>query len=150
MTAAPHNQLVVSEHQLDTAIRLFLDDRDFYSSGTLAGAAEEILGKLLEEAGHEHALNNMISSVRSLLAAEEVDALSDKPKKNPRSAISDELNFYRNWLKHYHKDDFELYIDAEDAAAELIDRAVTNFFQLTGKETKHMRRFLEYQQTQYR
>lgn len=150
MTTRPHNQLVVSEHQLDTAIRLFLDNRDFYSSGTLAGAAEEILGKLLEDAGQEHALNNMISSVLKLLTAEEVNALSDKPKKNPRSTISNELNFYRNWLKHYCKDDFELDIDPEDAAVELIDRAVTNFFQLTGKETTHMRRFLEWQRTQYK
>ena len=149
MTAEAHNQLVVGEHQLDTAIRLFLNDRDFYSSGTLAGAAEEILGKLLENAGHEHALDNMVSSVLRLLTAEEVDALSDKPKKDPRSTISNELNFYRNWLKHYQKDDFELHIDTEDAAGELIDRAVTNFFQLTGRETKQMRRFLEYQRTQY-
>lgn len=145
----PHNQLVVSEDQLDRAIRLFLDEGDYYSSGTLAGAAEEILGSLLLKAGHDHALNNMISTVLKLLTAAEVEALGDKSNRNPHSKISDELNFYRNWLKHYREDDFELYIDAKDAASELIDRAVTNFFQLTNRETEQMRRFVEYQRNEY-
>ena len=145
----PHNQLIVSERQLDRAIRLFLDEGDYYSSGTLAGAAEEILGSLLSKAGHEHALDNMISTVLKMLSATEVDALGDRPTKNPRGRISDTLNFYRNWLKHYQEDDFELHIDAKDAASELIDRAVTNFFQLTSRETEQMRRFLEYQRNEY-
>ena len=140
-----HNQLVVSERQLDRAIQLFLDDKDYYSSGTLAGAAEEILGKLLLRAGKEHALDNAISVLLKMLSTLEVSALSDKPR-SPRGAISDVLNFYRNWLKHYQPDDFELYIDAEEAAGELIDRATSNFFQLTSRETRQMRRFLEYQQ----
>jgi len=138
----------VSEHQLDRAIQLFLDEEDYYSSGTLAGAAEEILGHLLLKAGREHALDNAISSVLKMLSATEVDALSDKPTRSARGRISDVLNFYRNWLKHYREDDFELYIDAKESASELIDRAASNFFQLTSRETPQMRRFLEYQREQ--
>jgi hypothetical protein len=145
-----HNQLVVSERQLDRAIQLFLDETDYYSSGTLAGAAEEILGKLLLKAGKEHALDNAISVLLKMLSATEVDALSEKPTQSPSGRISDVLNFYRNWLKHYQEDDFELYIDAEEAASELIDRAVSNFFQLTSRETQQMRRFLEYQRNRYK
>ncbi|MBK8384257.1 MAG: hypothetical protein IPL11_00655 [Candidatus Accumulibacter sp.] len=40
----------VAVRQLDQAIRLFLEG-DLLSSLTLAGAAEEILGKLCERAG---------------------------------------------------------------------------------------------------
>ena len=146
---ATHNQLVVSERQLDRAIHLFLDEADYYSSGTLAGAAEEILGHLLSQSGREHALGNMISTVLKLLTATEVDSISESKKKDPRGKISDELNFYKNWLKHYREDDFELCIDTQEATSELIDRAVSNFFQLTHRETKQMKRFLEYQRNEH-
>jgi len=144
-----HNQLVISERQTDRAIQLFLDEADYYSSATLAGAAEEILGCLLREKGSEPALDNMISTVLRLLTAAEIDEITEARAKSPRAGIRVELNLYRNWLKHYQPAEFELAIDAKDAAAELIDRAVMNFFQLTERETAQMRRFLHWQQHRY-
>ena len=49
-------KLQVAEHQLDAAIRLYLNADDFVSAITLAGAAEEILGKLLERRGNKHSV----------------------------------------------------------------------------------------------
>ncbi len=144
-----HNQLVVSEHQINRAIRLFLDEKDYYSSGTLAGAAEEILGSLLVKGGASHSLNDQIKSVLGMLSSEEIEALAEGKQKSHSKIVASVLNFYRNWLKHYCEDDFETNIDAEEAAAELIDRAVTNFFRLTSRESREMRRFLEYQQNLY-
>jgi hypothetical protein len=46
----------LAEHQLDRAIRLLLDEKDAISAVTLAGAAEEILGKLVELQGGTHSL----------------------------------------------------------------------------------------------
>jgi hypothetical protein len=143
------NQLLVSERQIDRAIQLFLDEADFYSSATLAGAAEEILGCLLREKGREPALDNMISTVLKLLTPAEIDEITDARKIGPRRGISRELNLYRNWLKHYQPSQFELAIDAKDAAAELIDRALLNFVHLTEGQTIQMRRFIEWQQHRY-
>lgn len=144
-----HNQLVVSEHQINRAILLFLDENDYYCSATLAGAAEEILGALLVKGGASHSLNDQVKSVLSMLSSEEVGALADDKQKDSSKIVASVLNFYRNWLKHYCEDDFETNIDAEEAAAELIDRAITNFFRLTSHESIEMRRFLEYQQNLY-
>lgn len=144
-----HSQLVTAEFQLNRAIQLFLDAEDFYSSGTLAGAAEEILGRLLQKEGKEHALDRLISSTQRMLTEGEIDAISDSKKRNPRGKIGDLLNFYRNWLKHYREDDSEIYIDTKEAASELIDRAVINFFQFTHRETSEMRKFRIYQADEY-
>ena len=43
------SNLDVAERQLERAIALFLDEEDYVSALTLAGAAEEILGKLLNK-----------------------------------------------------------------------------------------------------
>jgi hypothetical protein len=56
-----------------------------------------------------------------------------------------ELNQYRNWLKHYMKDDFTFFADAKEASEDLIDRACSNFWQLTTRETEQTKRFYEYQ-----
>jgi hypothetical protein len=41
----------IAVRQIDTAIELLLDGKDSFSVLTLAGAGEEILGRLLERAG---------------------------------------------------------------------------------------------------
>ena len=53
------SNLDIAERQLERAIVLFLDDKDYVSALTLAGAAEEILGKLLNKAGKEHWLDSI-------------------------------------------------------------------------------------------
>ncbi|CAN7782384.1 hypothetical protein LJR296_008107 [Cupriavidus necator] len=59
--AAPKviKKLEVATVQLDAAIRLFLE-RDYLSSLTLAGAAEEILGKLSSRAGLDNAVDFVV------------------------------------------------------------------------------------------
>ena len=52
----------VAEHQLERALRLFLDERDYVSAITLAGASEEILGRLLAKEGKEHALGSFVKA----------------------------------------------------------------------------------------
>ena len=145
-----HNQFEVSQHQIETAIRLFLDEDDFYCSATLAGAAEEVLGKMLSE---KRKVNNSLQSLTAatlrMLSAQEVEALSDGRPLKGYAVLKEEINFYRNWLKHYSEDDFRIEIDAKEAAEELIDRSVTNFFLLSQRESAPMRRFLEYQQSKY-
>jgi hypothetical protein len=51
------------------------------------------------------------------------------------------INEVRNWLKHFTNGE-DLEFDSKEAAAELIERASTNFYNLTGEETEGMRKFL--------
>ncbi|MFM0742254.1 hypothetical protein PQQ51_33975, partial [Paraburkholderia xenovorans] len=53
-------KLEVATLQLDMAIRLFLE-RDYVSSLTLAGAAEEILGKLSKRAKLDNAVDFVLN-----------------------------------------------------------------------------------------
>ncbi len=140
-------QLEVAEVQLDRAIQLFLDEHDYFSSGTLAGAAEEILGYLIREQGKEPSLDNYVSVMQKMLSEEEIRAIvpDSKPTRPLEGILSSELNQYRNWLKHYMQDDFTRYDNPKEAAEDLIDRASSNFWQLLTRETKQMRRFFEYQ-----
>ena len=52
----------VARVQLDRALLLFLSKADYISAITLAGAAEEILGKLAEQSGQPHALDSVVTA----------------------------------------------------------------------------------------
>ena len=85
-------KLQVAVHQLGVAIRLFLEG-DCLSSLTLAGAAEEILGKLCEREGHPVAVEGIIR-----FHWNDTDpALSDKER---RKVLLNVLNAGRNAVKH--------------------------------------------------
>lgn len=144
-------QVEVAEIQLDRAIQLFLDEKDYFSSGTLAGAAEEIFGCLLRKLGREPSLDNYISVMQKMLSEEEIRSIEpdSKPSRTLDGILSSQLNNYRNWLKHYMKDESEYLFNPEAAAEELIDRACTNFWQLFGRETEQTKRFLDYQRNIY-
>jgi hypothetical protein len=137
----------VAEVQLDQAIKLFLDEQDYFSSATLAGAAEEIFGCLLREKGKEPSLDNFVSVMRHMLSEEEIRAIEpcSKPSKTLDGILSTQLNQYRNWLKHYMKDKFTFFVNPKKASEELIDRACSNYWQLLTKETEQTIRFLKYQ-----
>jgi hypothetical protein len=97
-------KLEVATHQLGVAIRLFLEG-DYLSSLTLAGAAEEILGKLSMQAGMPVACD-FIEGVH----LKDTDAsLSDKERKK---IIRDILNRGRNQVKHAN-DPSETHFDVE-------------------------------------
>ncbi len=81
----------------------------------------------------------------SSLTPQEIEALKDFAKQKDFSTVRDTLNEYRNWLKHFIPELDEFFIDAESAAAELIERAVENFYQVTGRDTSQTERFLEFQ-----
>mgnify|MGYP003593239421 CR=1 FL=1 len=57
----------VAIHQLDRAIDLFTQEQDIICATTLAGASEEIFGKLLEEIGGQSWLKEHIDLCLDLL-----------------------------------------------------------------------------------
>lgn len=118
--------------QLDRAIKLLFDENDYISAITLAGAAEEILGKLLNERGDTSALEDIVSMsmAHAQLCGDDVD----------KRGVVTVANWYRDRCKHL-SDNQPVYFSANFEAASLIDRAASNYFRLTGTETKEMERF---------
>jgi len=112
---------------------LFLDERDFLSALTLAGAAEALIGDMLKDQGKENSLESNAAAMIGLVSVTDGASLSRK------DAIAT-LNEVRDWLKHY-KRGVTLTIDAEEAASELLDRAVVNWITLTNRPLALMDRF---------
>lgn len=137
----------IALRQLERAIKLFLDERDFFSSATLAGAAEEIFGQMLKQKGQTNALERETSRLFAGLTNAERDALTDRQEK--LRGVRDLLTFQRNWLKHLRDEDFTGYSDPRPEARDLIARAIDNYCDLFGSFTNEMERFREYQRHEY-
>ena len=128
----------IAERQLDRSIQLFLDEKDYISSLTLAGAAEEILGKLLNKKGETHTLSELIEACLELNGITENSSASEV--KKAEKGIANTANYYKNRVKHFN-DAESLTFSVDCFAAEIIDRAMENYWKYTQKETLQMERF---------
>lgn len=126
-------KMEIAAHQLERALRLFLDESDYVCAITLTGACEEILGKLLEERGKEHALGSFVKSCVAI--GRDVHGEDWSPKMFVTMA-----NQFRDDLKHYT--DGQPITVPREAAAEILDRAIENYWQLTGQKTPLIDRFM--------
>ena len=128
-----YSKLELAEQQLDRAIILYLDEKDFVSAITLAAVAEEIFGKILNKDGKKNALDDYIE----IFLSADIDG---ELKDNEKWFVK-ELNFHRDNLKHLevpqvknspHADELppdEIPI-FESAATVLIYRALNNHSKL--------------------
>ncbi len=135
MPTETHNKLDAAEHQLERALELFLNEKDYLSAITLAGASEEILGRMVDSQDQKNAIQALSSAtcaVHLKLFGQEL----------PRKHAIGKINEVRDWLKHY-TDGSSLEFDAYSAAYDMIDRAITNFFNVSGPESDLMRSFRE-------
>lgn len=109
-------KLEVASRQLDAAIQLFLEG-DNLSSLTLAGAAEEILGRLCERAGKPVAVEQIIA-----FHWRDTDpALSDAER---RRILLEVLNRARNAAKHANDPDETHFSVERDFPLQMIMRAM--------------------------
>lgn len=127
-------KLEVAEHQLDRALRLLMEEGDHVSSITLAGASEEILGKMLHEQGKENDLQSYVRACREL-------GIQDFGEEWPAKEFVSIANYFRDGLKHYKSGD-PISVPFE-AAVEIIDRAIANYWNYTGNETNLMKQFMK-------
>ena len=107
--------------QLRRAVQLF-NQGDFVCATTLAGAAEEILGRIAEKRAGTNALDGH---------AHFWSQLADMVGKTPpdRKKVMEAHNRLRNQLKHNDSGDNEwVTADFEFEAQDLIDRAIRNFW----------------------
>ena len=130
-----YSKFEIARHQLEQSIKFYLDDKDYICAITLAGASEEILGKLLEAKGKENDLTNFVN------ACVDINELMDG-EKIPRKEFVEMANFHRNHLKHI-VDGSDVFVTKE-SARQMIDRALSNFWDLTrGKQSEIMKRYYE-------
>ena len=124
MTISTLSAEQIAEQQLVAALKLWRE-QDFVSALTLAGAAEEILGKRLRKLGREPTFDQLRDLIVAL-ARQEGDT-----SPNLEKTIGDLLNSTKNELKHYGGDD-SLSFDLRADAQEMLERAVANYQALTG------------------
>lgn len=113
------SKILVAKTQIDTAIELFLSDKDFVSALTLAGAAEEILGSILKRGNSNYILHDLHQWYQQ--------AKNDPIKFGPFSKLA---NFTRNTLKHANEsteDEVEVF---RWEAVQMLMRAMTNWHKL--------------------
>jgi len=111
----------VARIQLERAMSLFTVEEDMVSAITLAGAAEELLGR------------QVAPNARDEIANFVARRLESRGETFDRKALLDTLCFARNSMKHLRVGDrTDMNFDLTEEASELIDRAVTNYVRLLG------------------
>ena len=125
--------LEIAEIQLNRALKLFLNEKDYISALTLAGAAEEILGKMIEKNGETNSFKEAIQQSNKL-----IEKFGGEPV--PENKAGPLFNYYRNRLKHY-MDNEPIGFSADYFSAEIIIRAAKNYIKLTNKENELISEF---------
>ena len=127
-----HDPQSIAVWQLQTALRLYFEQEEhfdrggYYSVITLAGAAEEILGKLLKENGIENSLDSLKKA--AVLITKQLFG-----EASTENAIGARANDARNKLKHWSPDK-PIEFDAREEAEAMLDRAISNYDLLTSCE----------------
>ena len=114
----------IAKSQLETAVRLFLNDNDRSSVITLAGAASGILDRLVRNSGKEPFVDYACRVHRELVG--------HTPKRQSYSHhIDKKLGVIAN--KHLSKDDPDtVALDLEEMAFNALARALSDYVQLNG------------------
>jgi hypothetical protein len=124
--------------QLETALRLFHVGDDLISVITLAGAAEEILGKLVKKRGQDNSLDSLkktAAAIHERLFSEPIDT----------SVIADRANRARNAMKHVTAAGDPVSLDLREEAVDILNRAVDDYWILETNLTAAMDSFLRAQ-----
>ena len=144
MPASWHKQEHVAIVQLEQAIRLFLDERDYYSATTLAGSSEEISGRIALHAGKLPIREERMRDLILHFSSNQICSILELKKLDSEEIVLEWILYkYTDWLKHYREENSQIYINTKIAAYELITRALSNLSKC-GKSIQHADRFMEY------
>lgn len=135
MSEITYQRVTLACEQLDVAIDLFLTKRSLAAALTLAGAAEEILGKALSLKACQNALEYKYNVIKQLGDAVPGGSLN-------RKAFTTEENYARNALKHLNSlAENTITIDLHEAALWMLVRARANYRELDYPATDRMTAF---------
>jgi len=112
----------IASAQLDTAIQFYLDKSDLVSAVTLAGAAEEILGKLVSQKGKINAFEEVLNNLCEMHEA----AFNEEPNRKKYAKLQ---NGVRNEFKHICSGE-ALEVNLDNETSEMIERAIINYRKL--------------------
>jgi len=113
---------------------LYFEGSDYFSVITLAGAAEEIFGKMLSAKGIENSLESKKRTVNQIS-----EKLFGRPV-SPKWTV-DRANKARNVLKHLTSP--TVTFDLKEEARDILDRAISNYCLLEEWLTPAMERFYQ-------
>lgn len=133
METLTYTRLQLAEIQLERALQLFLEEDDDVCVITLAGAAEELLGKLLEHAGRVSELKGLVDECVAV-------GRNVHGEIWHKRIFSEIFTSPRNDLKHIG--DGGSVSLSRDTAVSILRRAISNFQQLTNRESVRMHRFM--------
>lgn len=115
--------------QLRCAIQLYRQ-KDYVCATTLAGAAEEIFGKIAKKRTGTNALEDELDFVKEC-----ADLIGGEPA--PRKILITKRTKTRNQLKHAESGENEFVIaDFKFDSSELIDRTISNYQTAYGEYPK--------------
>jgi hypothetical protein len=136
VTLQTYDKRSIALRQIETALWLLDNGQDLFSVITLAGAAEEICGQLLKEAGIDPSLSSLTQAATRIHEA----IFSGTP--DVKTFVT-RANRARNVLKHHTPgEDREVTLDLRREAIDLLDRAVSNHWLLEQELTPAMKRFV--------
>ncbi len=123
MNEKEYNVKTIAIEHLSYAIKLYLND-EYLPAITLAGAAEEILGKFVKKENKKNALSSIIEFAKLYASA------MNKKVENDNQIIN-RSNKVRNRLKHFDSGDKEeiCFIPKLEAFL-IISRAIENYHRL--------------------
>lgn len=112
-------KLELGRSQLEVALQFYMRGEEFPAVITLAGAAEELLGKIAESKGHEPSLKRAMRNRCDIF--KEIYGEEAREKN-----FADLQNRVRNELKHFRTGE-EVQADYEHEAAQMLTRALENY-----------------------
>ena len=138
MATQAYDKKCIALAQLETALRLFRDGGDLFSVITLAGAAEEILGELVEKRGRDNSLESLkkaAGAIHKLATGESLD-------ETGLTIFAKRANRARNAVKHLKAGgEPTITLDVREEAVDILTRAVDNYWLLEDSVTPAMGEF---------
>lgn len=136
MAEQTYDKKCIALAQIETALRLYFEGQDYFSVVTLAGAAEEILGKLLSAKGIDNSLDSSKKAVCAIHQKLFGDPLVPKD-------VVERANRARNSFKHHHGvgGSPTIILDLREEAIDMLQRAIDNYWLLEEWLTPAMEKF---------
>jgi len=120
------SKLTIAAEYLNRAIELYFRGDAYFSALHLAGAAQELLGKFVERTGEVSAHTSIVEGAVRISAY-----LNENGKPSTDKQIRAVVNHAKNRAKHMDSvGDEVVYFDAQAAARDMLDLAVSEFNQL--------------------
>ena len=124
------NSRDIALEQLETALRLYKESQEYVAVITLAGAAEEILGKACREAGIKTALEDLQHGFYLIRKIRFGNTADDEKQKSDKY-LADRANFARNKVKHVNPVlEPVVEFNPKEEAHDMLSRALDNWWAL--------------------